>query len=398
MLILFASATSGSKIIAQNQTNSQRVISTAVPFLNITPSARSSGLGNASIAASPDANSMYFNASNLAFASYDFEVAMSYTSWLRSLGVNDIFLAYLSGYKRINKLQTLGFGLRYFSVGQMQYTDNQGNPLQTVRPHELALDIAYARQLGKHIAMGATVRYILSSLGNGDNNKGITMRPAHAFAVDLSLSYHKTIKIAQREAIIRAGLSISNIGSKINYTSNGEADYLPANFGTGGSLQFYIDSRNSITFLFDINKLLVPTPVDPYIEDETGQIIRNPEYDANADDVPDYKQQAVPASIFNSIADAPGGAQEELNEMMFSMGLEYWYNQQFALRCGYFAEHATKGNRQFFTVGVGVNYKIVHFNFSYLVPTNASQTNPLDNTLRFSLLFKIGKQSSKNKA
>ncbi len=215
-------------------------------------------------------------------------------------------------------------------------------------------------------------------------------KPAHAFATDLSLSYNKVLKIAKKNSVFRAGIALTNLGTKVSYTNGGEQDYLPANLGMGTSLKVEMDNRNSISIAADINKLLVPTSISGYIEDESGNTIANPAYDTNGDGVADYKQQSMPASVFSSFGDAPGGAAEELNELMFSLGLEYWYNKQFAVRCGYYYEHQDKGNRQFFSVGVGVKYKIFNFNFSYLIPTSKAQTSPLDNTLRFSLMFNFG--------
>jgi len=389
LTIVMCISTNLKKLSAQSVEN-QNTIITAVPFLKIVPDARSSAMGDVGIAIDPDANSMYYNASNLVFAEYDFGVSMTYTSWLKALGLNDIFLGYLSAYKKVDDKQALGFGLRYFSVGSLQYTDDQGNALQTVKPYELALDIAYARKLGKNLSLGLTLRYIMSNLGTGTTAGGATLKPAHAFATDLSLSYNKEFKIAKRKSVFRAGIALTNLGTKVSYVNGGVQDYLPANLGIGTSLQMDIDNRNSISIAADINKLLVPTPVSSYIEDDMGNTIANPAYDTNGDGVADYKQQSMPASIISSFGDAPGGAIEEINELMFSVGLEYWYNKQFAVRCGYYYEHHEKGNRQFFSVGVGVKYKIFNFNFSYLIPTKKAQVSPLDNTLRFSLMFNIG--------
>ena len=378
-------------INAQSDQN-QNTIMTAVPFLKIVPDARSSAMGDVGIAIDPDPNTMYYNASNLVFSEYDFGLSLTYTSWLRALGLDDIFLAYLSAYKKLGDKQVLGFGLRYFSVGSLQYTDEQGNSLQTVKPYELALDMAYARKLGKNLSLGLTIRYIMSNLGTGSTAGGATLKPAHAFATDLSLTYNKVLKIAKRKAVFSTGIALTNLGTKVSYSNDGEQDYLPANLGIGTSFKIDVDSRNSITIAADLNKLLVPTPISSYIKDENGKTVANPAYDANGDGVADYKQQSMPASIFSSFGDAPGGATEEINELMVSLGVEYWYNKQFAVRCGYYYEHQDKGNRQFFSVGVGVKYKIFNFNFSYLIPTKKAQTSPLDNTLRFSLIFNFGKQ------
>ncbi len=388
--VLLLLSTISKTLVAQNTEPAQNTIITAVPFLSIVPDARSSAMGDVGIAINPDANALYFNASNLVFTDHDFGLSLTYTSWLKALGLDDIFLGYLSAYKKIDNKQALGFGLRYFSMGNLQYTDENGNSLQTVKPYELAADIAYARKLGKNLSLGLTLKYIMSNLGTGATAGGPSLKPAHAFATDLSLTYNKKLKVAKKNALFSAGFVLKNLGTKVSYTNTGEQDFLPANMGIGTAFTFFPDDKNSLTFAFDINKLLVPTPVSPYAEDEAGNVIDNPAYDQNRDGVADYKQQSMVASVFNSFGDAPGGAAEELNELMFSAGLEYWYNKQFAVRCGYYYEHQNKGNRQFFSVGVGVKYKIFNFNFSYLIPTTKEQVSPLDNTLRFSLLFNFG--------
>jgi hypothetical protein len=388
--VLLLISTISKTLIAQDTEPVQNTIITAVPFLSIVPDARSSAMGDVGIAINPDANALYFNASNLVFADHDFGLSLTYTSWLKALGLDDIFLGYLSAYKKIDNKQALGFGLRYFSMGNLQYTDENGNSLQTVKPYELAADIAYARKLGKNLSLGLTLKYIMSNLGTGATAGGPSLKPAHAFATDLSLTYNKNLKIAKKNAVFSAGFVLKNLGTKVSYTNTGEQDFLPANMGIGTAFTFFPDDKNSLTFAFDVNKLLVPTPVSAYSKDQAGNVIDNPAYDENRDGVADYKQQSMVASVFNSFGDAPGGAAEELNELMFSAGLEYWYNKQFAVRCGYYYEHQNKGNRQFFSVGVGVKYKIFNFNFSYLIPTTKEQVSPLDNTLRFSLLFNFG--------
>lgn len=380
-------------------------IITAVPFLRIVPDARFGALGDAGIAMSADPNSMHFNAANLTFAQKDLSVSTTFTPWLRALGLNDVFLAYLSGYKHIDHEQTIGASLRYFSLGQIQYTDDQGNPLQTVRPNEFEFAFAYSRKLGKEFSAGLTAKYIFSNLGQGTVSGGETMRPAHGFAADLSFMYRKELKIQEKEAVLGIGLAFTNLGTKLSYTQSANRDYIPANLGLGFSFEYNFDEYNSITVGFDINKLMVPTPVPRSLYDEDGQLvtdnngrpIENPDYDADGNSVPDYKEQSVPASIFSSFGDAPGGAGEELSELMYSIGIEYWYNKQFAVRVGHYNEHRFKGNRKFFTVGLGLRYKIFNINFSYLIPSQAGQRNPLDNTLRFSLMFDFGDAPTKKR-
>lgn len=388
-------------------------ILTAVPFLRIVPDARFGAMGDVGIAMPSDPNSMHFNASGLSFAERDFSVSMTYTPWLRALGLNDVFLAYLSGYKHIDYFQTIGASLRFFSLGQIQYTDDQGNALQTVRPNEFELAVAYSRKLGKDLSVGFTPKFIFSNLGNGAVSGGQNMSPALAFAADLSFSYRKSFQIGEKNEDLKdrnnaqfaMGLAFSNIGNKISYTQDINRDYLPANLGLGFSFEYQFDKYNSLTIGLDINKLLVPTPTRQFMYDDNGDLIldangrpeENPAYDANQDGEPDYKQLSVPASIFSSFGDAPGGAGEELSELTWSIGLEYWYNKQFAVRVGHYNENRFKGNRQFFTVGLGIRYKIFNINFSYLIPSQAGQRNPLDNTLRFSILFDFGKAPLKKK-
>lgn len=425
-LILIATLTlSQTKTIAQGSidcpfngasadgSDCNNTIITAVPFLRIVPDARFGGMGDVGIAMPSDPNSMHFNASNLTFAPKDFSISATFTPWLRALGLNDVFLAYLSAYKHVDYFQTIGVSLRFFSLGQIQYTDDQGNPLQTVRPNEFELAFAYARKLGKDFSVGFTPKYIFSNLGTGAVSGGQTMTPAHGFATDLSFTFRKELQIGKKRedlkdrknAIFSAGLVFSNIGTKISYTQSANRDYIPANLGLGFSFEYQFDKHNSIVVGLDINKLLVPTPVRKLQYDEDGEIIKdsngdpviNPDYDANNDDVADYKQQSVPASIFSSFGDAPGGAGEEFSELMWSVGLEYWYNKQFAVRFGHYNEHKFKGNRKFFTVGLGIRYKIFNINFSYLIPSQAGQRNPLDNTLRFSIMFDFGKAPDKKK-
>ena len=380
-------------------------IITAVPFLRIVPDARFGAMGDVGIAMPSDPNSMHFNASNLTFAEKDFSVSATFTPWLRALGLNDVFLAYISGYKHIDYSQTIGMGLRFFSLGQIQYTDDQGNPLQTVRPNEFELAFAYSRKLGKYFSAGLAAKYIFSNLGTGAVSGGQTMMPAHGFAADLSFTFKKPLEIAGKDAMFTAGLAFSNLGTKISYTQSANRDYIPANMGLGFAFEYNFDKHNTIILGLDINKLMVPTPIRRFQYDDNGDLITdvngdpipNPDYDADQDGVADYKQESVAASIFSSFGDAPGGAGEEFAELMWSVGVEYWYNKQFAVRFGHYNEHKFKGNRKFFTVGLGVRYKIFNINFSYLIPSQAGQRNPLDNTLRFSLMFDFGEAPKQKK-
>ncbi|HKK75462.1 MAG TPA: type IX secretion system outer membrane channel protein PorV [Saprospiraceae bacterium] len=350
---------------------------TAVPFLRIVSDARSGAMGDVGIGLSPDANAMHFNASKLAFATEDLGVSATYTPWLRALGLNDVYLAYLTGYSKFGDDQAVGFGLRYFSLGSIQFTDPNGQPLNTGRPNEFEVSVAYARKLSDQLSAAVTAKFIYSNLAAGQIVDGETIEPGVAGAADISLTYITPINLSNAESELTVGLALSNIGSKITYTNSINRDFLPANFGLGAGWKIQMDQYNSITFAADVNKLLVPTPCQGL------------DCDQNGDGTPDWKDESPIGAVFSSWSDAPEGFQEELRELIYSVGVEYWYDEQFAVRAGYFNEHRQKGNRKFFTVGLGLKYNIFGLNFSYLIPTT-NQRNPLDNTLRFSLLFDFG--------
>ncbi len=367
-------------------------IITAVPFLRIVPEARSGAMGDAGIATSADANSMHFNTSKLAFAENDFGISATYTPWLRSLGLTDVYMAYLSGYGKFGdkKDQAVGGAIRFFSLGQINYTNDNGEPIGQGRPNEFELNVAYARKLTDNFSVGVGAKFIYSNLAAGQEVGGIEIQPGITGAADLSFTFDKPIDIGDKDGNIAVGLSITNIGPKITYTNSINRDYIPTNLGIGTAFTMNLDDFNSLTFALDLNKMMVPTP--PFSqENDNGEIVDqdgNP-IDADGDGQPDYKQQGLIGAMFGSFGDAPNGFSEEMNEWMISFGAEYWYDKQFAVRTGYYWEHPTKGNRQFFTVGLGIKYSIFGLNFSYLVPTS-NQRNPLDNTLRFSLLFDFG--------
>ncbi len=349
---------------------------TAVPFLRIVADARSGAMGDAGLAISPDANAMHFNASKLALIEdQDVGISATYTPWLRSLGLNDVYLAYLTGFYKLDDLQTLGFGLRYFSLGSIQFTDVNGDPLNTGRPNEFEVAAAYARKLTDKFTAGLTAKFIYSDLASGQQVEGgETIETAIAGAADISLTYKTPIKLNSGSSDLTVAMAITNIGSKVTYTRSLVKDFIPTNLGIGAAWEVNLDDYNTITIATDINKLLVPTPCQGDGCDEDG------------DGIPDYKSYSGIKGIFSSFSDAPEGFSEELRELMYSVGIEYWYDKQFAVRAGYFHENNQKGGRRFFTAGLGLKYNIFGLNFSYLVPTT-NQRNPLDNTLRFSLLF-----------
>jgi len=346
----------------------------AVPFLRIISDARSGAMGDAGIAVSADPNAMHFNASKLVFSDQSLGLAATYTPWLRSIGLNDVYLAYLTGFKKIDDLQTVGFGLRYFSLGSIQFTDPNGTPLNTGRPNEFELSGAYARKLSEKLSAAVTGKFIYSNLAAGNIVNGEVIEPGIAGAADFSMTYKTPIKVSKGESDLTIGLAITNIGSKITYTNSLYRDFLPANFGLGGAWTFNFDTHNTLTFTTDINKMLVPSPCQGL------------DCDQDKDGRADYKDISPVGAIFSSWSDAPEGLSEEIKEFTYSIGTEYWYDKQFAVRAGYFSEHRQKGNRKFFTVGLGLKYNLFGLNFSYLVPTT-SRRNPLDNTLRFSMLF-----------
>ncbi|MEM1323277.1 MAG: type IX secretion system outer membrane channel protein PorV [Bacteroidota bacterium] len=351
-------------------------IITAVPFLRIVPDARSGAMGDVGLAISADPNAMHFNASKLVFAEQDLAVSATYTPWLRALGLTDVYMAYLTGYKQIDQNQTIGFGLRYFSLGSIAFTDDDGEPLGTGRPNEFEVSVAYARKLADNFSVAITPKFIFSNLASGQSIGDVEITPGIAGAADVSMTYKTEVNVTENPSNLTLGVALTNLGTKISYTQSINRDFIPANLGIGAAWEFNFDEFNSLTIATDINKLLVPTPCQGEESD----------CDTDNNDILDYKEESMFAGVLGSFSDAPGGFSEELRELMFSFGVEYWYDKQFAVRAGYYTEHRTKGNRKFFTVGLGLKYNVFGLNFSYLVPTS-NQRNPLDNTLRFSLLF-----------
>lgn len=350
---------------------------TAVPFLRLAADARSGAMGDVGIGLSPDPNAMHFNASKLVFAEENLGLSATYTPWLRALGLNDVYLAYLAGYYKIDNLQTVGMSIRYFSLGSIPFTDPNGEPLITGNPNEFEIAVAYSRKLTDNFSAALTGKLIYSNLASGQQVAGTVIGAGVAGAADISFTYKTEIDLKNMESDLTVGLALSNIGSKISYTNSIEKDFLPANFGIGAAWRLHLDKHNSLTLATDINKLMVPTPC------------QGENCDIDGVSGLDYKQQSTVSSLFSSFGDAPEGFSEELKELMYSFGIEYWYDNQFAIRAGYFNEHAQKGGRKYLTAGLGLKYNVFGLNFSYLIPTT-NQRNPLDNTLRFSLLFDFG--------
>ncbi|TVQ91535.1 MAG: hypothetical protein EA393_04555 [Bacteroidetes bacterium] len=366
-------------LLGQERVNT---ITTAVPFLMIAPDARAGAMGDAGVSSRPDANSMHWNPAKYAFVDQEMGLALNYTPWLRSL-VNDINLSYLSGFRRIDELQTVAASLVFFSLGDIQFTDETGNPQGIYRPSEFALDVAYARKLGEHISGAIAVRYIHSNLTQGQDVGSIETRPGRALAADVAAYYQRELDWRNTPATFAAGINISNIGNKISYSDDINANFIPINLRIGPTLTLDLDAYNSLSFSVDLNKLLVPTP-PIYARDESGNVIID---DDNKFEILSGRDpnRSVVAGMFGSFNDAPGGWREELNEITYSAGIEYWYDRQFAIRGGYFHEHQTKGNRKYFTLGLGLKYNVFGLDFSYIIPV--MQRSPLENVLRFSLTF-----------
>jgi len=348
------------------------VVTTAVPFLRISPDARAGGMGDIGVATSPDAGSGFWNMGKVAFNESKVGIAATYTPWLKNL-VNDVYLASLSGYFKLDETSAVNAGLRYFSLGNIQFTDGVGNSWGNGKPREFSLDLGYSRKLSDKLGLGIALRYINSDLTNGVPSTGTTYKAGNSVAGDIGFYYDGKDDAGDGFAF---GAALSNLGSKISYTGNADAkDFIPANLGLGSTWTRNFNEDNKLTFGLDINKLLVPTPPTDLS-------------DPNA--ISDYRKKALVASWFGSFGDAPGGFKEEIKEFQISAGAEFWYQNQFALRAGYFFEDKTKGNRRYFTMGLGVKYNIFGLNFSYLLPSGSGVTqNPLSNTLRFSVLFDL---------
>jgi hypothetical protein len=354
------------------------VVTTAVPFLRISPDARSGGMGELGVATSPDQYSQTWNIGKAVFNQSRGGIGATYTPWLKDL-VNDVYLASLAGYFKFDDNQAISGSLRYFSLGNIEFTDNLGNTFGSNRPREFGIDVGYSRKFGTKNGLGIALKYINSDLASGQSVGGNTYQAGSSVAADIGWYFDG--KKADGNGF-QWGAVLSNLGSKISYTDNADAkDFIPANLGLGGNYTRKFNAQNQISFGLELNKLLVPTPpMDP----------------ATPQEIADYRNKGVVGSWFSSFGDAPDGFGEELKEFQVSLGAEYWYNNQFSLRAGYFYENKTKGNRRYFTAGLGIKYNIFGFNFAYLLPSGSGVSrNPLSNTLRFSILFDFGNGGEK---
>lgn len=358
-------------------------IPTTVPFLTISPDSRAGAMGDAGVATSPDLNSQNWNAAKYLFMEDRFGVGLSYTPWLKALHVNDLNLVYLSGYYKFDPKQTFSSGLRYFNLGEIQYTNDQGFPTTKGKPFELAFDAGYSRLLSDYLGAGLVLRFIYSDIaGNVGPLNNIQYNPGISFAADWDMYYQRPINVNGLDAEMAYGLAITNIGFKMSYSSGDTKEFIPTTMRLGGRFSVDLDDYNSLSATIDFSKLLVPTP--PIIEGDT--IISGLSNDVS-----------TITGMIQSFYDAPGlldednnveansKFKEELQEIMIGGGAEYWYRKQFAVRAGYFYEHENKGDRKYITAGIGLKLNVFSLDFSYL--KSIGRTSPLDGTLRFNLGF-----------
>lgn len=356
----------GSLLTVSHAQEKLKVVTSAVPFLRVSPDARAGGMGDLGIAISPDAGSSFWNMGKVAFNQSKGGIAATYTPWLSNL-VNDVYLASLTGYYKFADDQALSLGLRYFSLGDIPFTDAGGGLNGTGKPREFGVDLGYSRKLSKKLGLGIALRYINSDLASGAASSSGTYKVGSSVAGDIGFYYDG--KSAAGDGFT-FGATLTNLGAKIAYTDNADQkDFIPANMGIGFTWNKSFNSQNKLTLGADFNKLLVPTfEGDP----------------SSSTDLTEYRKKGVAGSWFSSFSDFPGQAN-------VSLGAEYWYNNQFAFRTGYFMEDKSRGNRRYFTVGLGLKYDIFGLNFSYLAPSGSGVSqNPLSNTLRFSVLFDLG--------
>ena len=369
-----------------NGSDDLNTIQTSLPFLTIAPDSRAGAMGDVGVATEPDVNSQHWNMGKYAFLDSRGGFAISYTPWLRNL-IPDINLAYLAGFYRIDDQQVISSSLRYFSLGNIVFTDITGTVTGQYNPNEFAVDAGYSRLFTDYFSGGIAFRFIRSDLTSGQNTAdGQETRPGISFAADLGFYYQRDVDVGSGEGEWAAGAALTNMGTPVSYTVDADKTPIPTNLRLGGRFTYNIDDYNKISIMADLNKLLVPTP--PVWEADSAT---NEQYVLRGKEPPG----SVILGMFQSFYDAPGAlksngnysvASEEFREIAYSIGAEYWYRNQFAIRTGYFHEHASKGNRKYFTVGVGLRLNVFALDFSYLVPTNG-QNSPLANTLRFTLGF-----------
>lgn len=362
----------------ENIKNKFAPINTAVPALSIAPDARGGAMGDNGVATTPDVNSQYWNPAKYAFQYSKAGVSLSYTPWLRKL-VSDVALANLSGYYKIgdNDLQAIGGSLRYFSLGEVpQYAAPNEPPTAYWNPYEMAVDFSYSRKLSEVYSMAVALRYIRSDMGVDESSD---KQPGNAFSADISGYLEKYVILGNSECLWSFGYNISNIGTKISYDGGTTNEFLPTMLKVGTGLLYPIDDYNRIGFYLDLSKYLVPCYPIP------GDESTDEEREAYEKKKEEYNSMSSITGIFKSFGDSPGGFKGEMREIMVSLGAEYSYNEQFFVRGGYFYENQYVGNRQYFSVGAGFRMSVFQLDAAYLIST--VQSNPLDQTLRFSLSF-----------
>lgn len=357
-----------------NAQNADRIniVTTAVPFLRISPDARAGGMGDQGISTTADVNSQFYNLAKYPFAKTPYGVSATYTPWLKDLGLNDVYLASMAGYYKLSEEQVISASLRYFSLGNIQFTDALGSDLNTGRPREFGLDLGYSRKLSDKLALGIALRYIYSNLASNAPTSGTAYKAGTAVAGDIGVYYNGANEEGQGWSI---GAAFSNLGTKIAYTSDAsQRNYIPANLGLGVGHTWVTNEVHKISLHGEINKLLVPAP--PVASDDPA------DYQKDSTAFAEYNSNGVVSGWFKSFSN---------NAMAYSVGGEYTYNDQFSLRAGYYADSRSMGKRNYFTVGVGVNYSVLGLNFSYLLPSgNGVNRNPLSNTIRIGVIFNLG--------
>lgn len=344
-------------VIGQDSKN--RTITTAVPFLTITPDARAAALGDAGVATSADVNAAYWNSAKLAFTEDKAGIGLSYTPWLAKI-INDMYIFYLSGYYKIDREQTIGVSMKYFDMGVVNLRDANNQETGYQNPRDFAIDVTYSRLLSENLSIGGAIRFIHSNLIGA--NAGFDTRPGKSVAVDMGIYYNKPL--VNETSTLSLGASITNVGAKMSYSNADVKDFIPGNLRLGGAYQIEVGPSNSFTFIMDFNKLLVPSPKADHSQ----------------------RDKSLLSGVFGSFGDAPGGFSEEIREIMLSSGVEYWYNKTFAGRLGYFNEAYDKGNRKYITSGVGFKKDLFGLDVAYMVPINKRE-NALAETIRFSLVF-----------
>lgn len=387
IFVVSANAQGYNNITGQETEDYMNTITTSVPFLLIAPDAKGGAMGDVGAAITPDVYSMHYNPAKYAFMNENLGFSVSYSPWFNQI-VKDINLAYLTGYKKIGDKQAIATSLKYFSMGTINFVDEFKESRGSFSPREFALDFAYARKFSDYISGSVALRYIYSNLSGNISFTGSESKPGQSIATDVSFFYNRDLDLGKTPSNLAFGVNISNIGSKITYSEIQYRSFIPINLRLGPALTMELDEYNKLLFAVDFNKLLVPTyPL--YALDSIGNYVIDTITKEKVIAKGKDPYRSVVSGMFGSFSDAPGGLKEELREINIAVGAEYWYDNQFAIRGGFFYENKYKGNRKYFTLGAGLRYNVFGLDFSYLIPLE--QRNPLENTLRFSLIFNFDK-------